>query len=609
MVLTVDRLKDIATLLRRDVLEETTEAGSGHPTTCLSAVEILTVLYFHEMTYDTSNGNNPDNDEFVLSKGHAAPLLYAVLKRAKCIGDDLSTLRKMTSRLEGHPVPPLDGWVKVATGSLGQGLAVGAGMALAAKLKGKKYKTYVLMGDSECAEGSISEAAELASHYKLNNLCAIIDVNRLGQRGETMHGYNTQFYKKKFENLGWATVEVNGHNISQLLEALKKFNKSTKPVMIIAKTVKGKGVSFLENKEGWHGKALSKEELRKALKEIGEEIMPDLAPKIPSSTKIKPADEKKITGTNYGFGSLVATREAYGKALSQQAYANPNVLALDAEVSNSTFANIVKEEAPKQFIECYIAEQTMIGLAAGLAAKGYRVFASTFSAFLTRAHDQLRMAALSKIPFVVCGSHSGTSIGEDGASQMGLDDLAMFRAMPNTNVFAPSDATSTEKIVGLVATLDNISYIRTTRPKLPVIYRNSEEFMPGDFKILKSSLYDSVVLAGHGVAVHELLIAQEILKKEGISAAVIDCFSIKPFKASKFIDFVKEHGSKVIVAEDHYLEGGLGEMLSAVCSQSNIIIKQLGVHGIPHSGTKEEQFERYNLNCDGVVRVTKALLK
>lgn len=602
-------LKDIATVLRRDVLEMTTAAGSGHPTSCLSATEIVTTLFFHEMSYDKLNGKNPDNDEFVASKGHVAPLLYAALKRAGCINDDLLSLRKATSRLEGHPIPPLDNWVKAGTGSLGQGLAIGMGMALAAKLQKRKYKTYVLMGDSECAEGSVTEAAEIAAHYKLNNLCAIIDVNRLGQRGETMHGYDLSFYKKKFQSLGWNALEVNGHNMQQLSAAFQKVGKSSKPLIVIAKTIKGKGVSFLEDKEGWHGKALTQEELKKALKEIPEELMPEFSPNLPEVTQVKKQEHKKISNTQYTIGSLVATREAYGKALGQQAYADPSVIALDAEVSNSTFSNVVKEETPKQFIECYIAEQTMIGMAAGLAIKDHKVFASTFSSFLTRAHDQLRMSAISKIPLIVCGSHSGTSIGEDGASQMGLEDIAMFRTMPNTTVFAPSDATSTEKIVKLAATLDNLTYIRTLRPKLPVIYRSSEDFMPGDFKILKATQYDSLVLAGHGATVHELLKSQEVLKKEGISASVIDCYCIKPFKAAKFIEFAKEHGSKVIVAEDHYLEGGLGEMLAALGSTTGIVVKQLGVHGVPHSGTKQELFDTNLLSADLIVRITKTFLR
>lgn len=600
-------LEAIATLLRRDVLEMTSSAGSGHPTSCLSAADILSVLYFDEMAYDVQNPENPDNDEFILSKGHAAPLVYAALERAGCIHENLLDLRKLSSPLEGHPVPRSLAWIKAATGSLGQGLSVGVGMALALQLQKRNARVYTLLGDSECAEGSVWEAAELASHYKLSNLCAIVDINKLGQRGETMLAYDLATYKKRFESFGWNALVVDGHSIPALLKAFAKARTFSKPSVILAKTIKGRGVPSLEGKEGWHGRALTQEELTKALAHLTNPQMPHVQIPKPQlvKTRMSPLRDPRATDSVHEDS---ATREAYGKALAKLAAYNPLVLALDAEVSNSTYAEKVKSRVPNQFIECFIAEQNMISMALGLAKKNHVVFASTFAAFLTRAHDQLRMAALSSAHFVVCGSHVGVSIGEDGASQMGLEDIALFRTLPNSVVLYPADALSTEKLVQLAASLNALVYIRTTRSKTPALYKDKEEFPLGDFKVLKQTPHDSAVIVGAGITLHEALKAHQKLTSHGISTAIVDCYSIKPFPDQKFIEFVKKHGSRVIVVEDHYAEGGIGEMITACCANHAINVTRLAVREIPHSGTKDQLLAAQGINADAITESVKKLL-
>ena len=593
-MVSVKKLNVIAGILRRDVLKMTTAAVSGHPTSCLSSAEIISTLFFSIMKYDHLNPFNPDNDEFILSKGHAAPILYSALYHANCIKDNLFDLRKFNSNLEGHPIPASLNWIKAATGSLGQGLSIGVGMALAAKLQNRNYMTYVLMGDSEIAEGSVYEACQLASYYKLNNLCAIVDVNRLGQSGQTMVGFDLLKYKKRFESFGWKVITLDGHNIRKLLNAFKEAKFSSKPTLILAKTLKGKGVSFLEDMEGWHGKALNKEQLEIALKQIPENKFPRLEIQKPLEIKNN-FRNNKLEHTNYKLGDLVATREAYGKALFNLAKSNSSVIALDAEVKNSTFSQSIINVNSKRFVECFIAEQNMIGMALGLSVKGFNVFSSTFSCFLTRAHDQIRMAALSSGNFTICGSHSGISIGEDGGSQMGLEDIAMFRCLPNSYVFYPSDAVSTEKLMYLCSKIHGLKYIRTTRGKTPVIYNNKEEFSLGDFKVLRKSNKDKFVLVGSGITLYECLKAYEELKKLKINAAVVDLYCVKPFNFEKFKKFVKN--KKIIVVEDHYKEGGIGEMLSF-----EFKLKHLYVNGMPHSGKPEELLEKYEIDSKAITK-------
>ena len=606
-MVTNKQLSDIANVLRRDVAIMTTNAGSGHLTSCFSCAEILSCLFFHEMVWDIKDSKNPDNDEFILSKGHAAPILYSALYRSGAIKHNLNNLRKLNSPLEGHPMPKSLSQIKIATGSLGQGLSVGIGMALASKLQGRKFRTFVLMGDSETSEGSIWEAFQLASHYKLNNLCAIIDANRLGQRGQTMLGHDVKTYKKRIQSFGWNTLVVDGHNINQLIKALLKSKKSQKPTCIIAKTFKGKGVSFLENKENWHGRVMDNRHLHQALDELPHVSMPKIKIKKPikmNEIKIKYLSSKPL---NYSFGKEIATREAYGETLANLAILDNKIIAIDAEVSNSTRSEEVKKRTPRQFIETFIAEQNLIGIALGLSVKGFKPFASTFATFLTRAHDQIRMASLSSTKFTICGSHAGVSIGEDGASQMGLEDISMFRSLPNSTIFYPSDAVSTKELTKLASKNKGITYIRTTRPKTQVIYANNEKFPIGDFKILKESKKDKGVIIGAGITLHESLEAHKNLMKKNFNVAVVDLYCIKPFNSKKLIDFIKKHGNKIVISEDHYQEGGIGEMLAEELENTNIKIKHLYVSEIPHSGTKEELLKKYKIDSNAIVQAVNDL--
>ena len=605
----IKNLKNIANILRRDVLKMTTKAGSGHPTSCLSCAEIISVLFFNEMSYNTKDAFDPDNDEFILSKGHASPILYAALSRAGCIDEDLMNLRRFDSRLEGHPLPGALNWVKVATGSLGQGLSAGVGMALASKLQKRKFRTYVLLGDSECAEGSVYEAFEIASHYNLNNLCAIVDVNRLGQSGETMLGHRVNEYKKRFEGFGWSALIVNGHDVHEITNAFRRARREKRPTVIIAKTYKGKGVSFLENKDRWHGKVLDEFKLDEALKQIPEKKMPKIRIKKPAKTNFRFRKTNQIIELNYKIGSKVATREAYGETLVKLAGINSGLIATDSEVKNSTYAEKLYEADPKKYIEAYIAEQNMAGMALGLSAKGFDVFASSFACFLSRAHDQIRMAALSNANITFSGSHAGISIGEDGPSQMGLEDIAMFRALPGSFVFYPSDAVSAARITEMCINIKGLKYIRTTRAKTNVIYQNNEKFLPGDFKIVKQHGDDKIIIAGAGITLHEALKAHDELFKSGIRACVVDCCSIKPFNTADFVNLCRKKGEMIVIAEDHYPEGGIGEMLCMELKDFNFNIKCLAVEKMPHSGKPEILMNYYGIDSKAIVKTVIEMLE
>lgn len=535
----IEALRAMGQLLRRHAVETTTLAGSGHPTTCLSAADIVATLFFTTLRYDVPNPDNPLNDRFVLSKGHAAPLLYGVWAEAGAFPvEHLKTLRRIDSELEGHPTPRFK-WAEVATGSLGQGLSIANGMALAAKMDKLPYRVYALLGDGEVAEGGVWEAIAFASYYKLDNLTAIVDVNRLGQSAPTMLQHDLETYARRFEAFGWHPIIVDGHDVEQLMSAFEQAKTvKGKPTVILAKTIKGKGVSFLEDKEGWHGRPLPKDLAEKALAELAltEEqialarLLKVKAPEdgIPSLPSVPEDWHRAIEFPHYELGQQVATREAYGDGLVALGKVNPQIVALDGDVKNSTFSEKFMAAFPERFFECFIAEQNMIGTAVGLATRGKIPFASSFACFLMRAYDFIRMAGIGMANIKLCGSHAGVSIGEDGPSQMGLEDIAALRAIPRSIVLYPCDAVSTVKLVAEMVKYQGIAYLRTTRPKTPVIYRNEEEFPVGGCKILRSSPEDAVTVVAAGITVHEALKAYEILANEGIKIRVIDLYSVKP---------------------------------------------------------------------------------
>ena len=583
-----EQLNDAADVLRRDVIEMTTEAGSGHPTSCMSCAEIFSTLFFDEMRYNPDDSSDPGNDEFVLSKGHCAPIWYAALNKAGAIDEDLDSLRELDSHLQGHPMPISLEWVEEATGSLGQGLSIATGKALAAKKQGRSYHTYTVLGDSEVSEGQVYEALELASYYDLDNLTAVVDVNRLGQRGKTIVGHHMDWYRDRFSSFGWNVEIVDGHSTQDLKDAFARGKASDRPTVVLAETIKGKGVSFTEGEDGWHGVPLSQEEKRRAFEELPDSELPDIKPGSPREDEKPVFKDKEIDVREYEKGDKLATRDAYGNTLADLADARSEVLAVDGEVSNSTRSEYVKEENPGQFVESFIAEQNMISMAQGLSIKGYEVFASTFSAFISRAHDQIRMASLSESEITVVGSHAGVSIGQDGASQMGLSDIALFRALRESRVMYPSDANSARKLVKKSYKSGRLDYIRTTRPETEVIYGPEEDFPIGEFKRIREPENPDVVLAGAGITVHESIKAQKLLEEEGIDAAVVDIYSVKPFNAYNFRRFVESSSGNLVVSEDHYPEGGIGEMLGKKLEKSSIEMRTLAVEQIPHSGKKQE---------------------
>jgi len=549
-----------------------------------------------------------ENDEFVLSKGHAAPILWAAYAEAGIIPQNsLLALRKITSDLEGHPTPRMP-WVKAATGSLGQGLSVGVGLALAQKLAGVKARTFVLMGDGECAEGAVWEAANTGREFKLGNLVAIVDVNRLGQSEPTMHQHDLKAYAKKFKAFGWDVYQIDGHKIEELLEALAKARLGPKPKVILARTIKGKGVSFIEDKNGWHGKPLKPEELEKALAELGP--MPDIEARkyVRSRQKVKrPEWKNNFEFELPSYKDKTATRLAYGLALQKLGRVNDRVVVIDGDVKNSTYTDKFFAAFPGRSFESYIAEQNMIGLAMGLAAKGFLPFAATFAAFLTRAHDQIRMAAYSFSNIKLCGSHVGVSIGEDGPSQMGLEDLAMFTPIPGCTVLYPSDAVSAEKCVKEAARHKGMVYIRTTRPATPILYPPEEEFPIGGLKVLKKSDQDAVTVIAAGITLHEALRAAELLKKDGINIRVIDAYSVKPLDSETIIKSASETGGRVVVVEDHFEQGGLGTAVALILPEKKLW-KHLCIRDIPRSGRPEELMTKYGIDATAIVTAVKSLL-
>ena len=607
----IENLRRLATLVRYFILFSTTTAGSGHPTSSLSATELMVGLLFGgAFRYDIDHPEYPNNDRLIFSKGHASPLFYALWGAAgELKEEDFKSYRKFGSPLEGHPTVAFR-YVEAATGSLGQGLSIGLGMALNAKyLDQLPYRTYVLLGDSEMAEGSQWEALQIASHYKLGNLIGVLDVNRLGQRGETMYGHDLKAYERRISSFGWETIMIDGHDFSEILQAYEKaLGIKDKPIMIIAKTIKGKGVSFLEDKNGWHGKALKKEEYDQALKELGK-VDRSIKGEIAKPADLKPKEEtpQEAKRIDYNAGQLVATRKAYGSALVRIFPKFPNLVSLDGEVSNSTFAEIFKEAYPERFFEMYIAEQNMVGAALGFSRRGKIPFVSTFAAFMSRAFDQIRMSQYSEANIKFVGSHAGVSIGEDGPSQMGLEDIAMFRTILDGVVLYPSDAVSTEKLVEASAKHPGIVYIRTTREATPVIYPSEEEFVIGGSKVLRKSNKDIATVIAAGITVHEALSAYEALAKEGIFVRVIDLYSIKPMD-EKTLHEAAMASQAIITVEDHYAAGGMGEAVRSSLANLSTPIHSLSVQRKPKSGKPKELLDYEEISKKAIIRKVKEVL-
>lgn len=606
----IELLKGIANQLRIHSINATTAAASGHPTSCCSAADVMAALFFGHMKYDPKNPRFYNNDRFILSKGHAAPLLYAAWAENGFVPvAELTKLRQFDCDLEGHPTPRLP-FVDVATGSLGQGLGAGVGMALAARLDKLDYNTYVLMGDGEIAEGSVWEAASLAGYFKLNNLIAIVDANRLGQSQETAFGHHIGVYRKRLEAFGWRVEDVDGHDIEEILEVLSGVGLNDQPLAIIAKTYKGAGVSFLQDKDGWHGKPLNKEEAAKAIAELQPNAKSGIGVQIPAPTSLPeppnaaPASYPPI---NYNAGDSIATREAYGNALLRIGEVDNRVVALDGDTKNSTYSEKFFKKAPDRGFECFIAEQNMVGVSTGLAARGKIPFASTFACFFTRAYDHIRVAGISQSNLKLTGSHVGVSIGEDGPSQMGLEDMAMMRAIVGSTVLYPADAVSAEKLVEQMVQAKGLSYLRTSRPKTPVIYKNDEAFPVGGAKVLRQNAGDKVTVVAAGVTLHEALKAADQLKNDGIGITVIDAYSIKPLGRKEILAAAQKTNHAVITVEDHYTEGGLGDAVAGELSTDGIKVHKLAVSGLPRSGKANELLAHFGIDADAIVKKVKSL--
>ena len=616
---TLNQWHALAQQLRVDSIRCSTKAGSGHPTSSMSAADLMAVLMSAYLRYDFARPDMPNNDHLIFSKGHASPLLYSMYKAAGAISEDeFMTLRQRGSRLEGHPTPVLP-WVDVATGSLGQGLPIGVGIGLAGKYLDKlPYHIWALLGDSEMAEGSIWEALELAGHYQLNNLIGILDMNRLGQRGETMLGWNGDAYAARARAFGWHAIEIDGHDLTQINGAYQEaLQQTNQPTLIVARTVKGKGFPEIENKNGWHGKALPKDMAEKAIAELGGEH--NIVIKVHAPDEMRPAARPKTEALQlptYPSDKPVATRSAYGDALKALGAARSDIVVLDGEVGNSTYSETFGAAFPDRFFEQYIAEQQMTAAAVGLQVRDYVPFASTFAAFFTRAYDFIRMAAISRANIRLCGSHAGVSIGEDGPSQMALEDLAMMRAVYGSTVLYPCDANQTARLVAEMADQKGIVYLRTTREKTPILYGPDEEFPIGGSRVLRQSDGDQVTVVGAGITVHEALKAADTLKGEGIAIRVIDLYSIKPVDEKTLREAARATGGRVVTVEDHWREGGLGAaVLDAFAgtdeqqpdSQPPTVVK-LAVHHMPDSATPDQELEEAGINAAAIVAAVKRML-
>jgi transketolase len=597
--------QELGQQLRVDAVRASAKAGSGHPTSSMSAADLAAVLLASHFRYDFEQPKSPANDRLVFSKGHASPLVYGLFRAAGVLTEEeFGTYRQFGSRLEGHPTPVLP-WVDVATGSLGQGLPIGVGMALAGKrLDRLPFRTWVICGDSEMAEGSMWEAAEHAAFYELDNLTAIIDVNRLGQRGETMHGWDLSSYSDRLRAFGWHAIEIDGHDVGAIDAAYIEAEGTTgKPTAIVARTIKGKGYSKVENEGGWHGKAVAEE----AVEELGgirNHVVDVPKPAAGEPHRFEPA---AVDWPRWELGDEVSTRKAYGEALAALGGERGDVVVLDGEVSNSTYAEIFRDAHPERYLEMYIAEQQLVAAAVGLQVLGWKPFASTFAAFMSRAYDFVRMAAISRATLKLCGSHAGVSIGEDGPSQMALEDLAEFRAVHGSTVLYPCDGNQTAALVRAMADLDGISYLRTTRADTPVVYGPDEAFPVGGSKTLRSSDADDVTIVAAGITVHEALKAADTLAEDGIRARVIDCYSVKPLD----VETLRGLETPLVTVEDHWPEGGLGEAvagaLAAVDERPRIV--RLAVVGLPHSGKPAQLLEAAGIDAAHIAETARGLVR
>jgi len=617
--MTSTQLKDKAHFMRIHSVNSTLASKSGHPTSCSSCAEIMSVLFFKTMRYSIESPKDINSDRFIMSKGHAAPILYAAWAEAGLFPvSDLLNLRKIDSDLEGHPTPRLN-FVDVGTGSLGQGLSIGCGMAYMGKYIDKaSYRVYVLVGDGESAEGSIWEAMNFAGHYKLDNLCIIFDVNRLGQSEATCLQHDLETYRKRADAFGANAVVVDGHDVDELTKAFSEAAKCKgKPTAIIAKTYKGRDfTNLIEDLDNWHGKPLG-DNGAKVIEHI-KSLMSTTTPfKVSIPAPIKDCPSVSIqnirldTPPSYKLGDSVATRVAYGSALAKIGKNNKRVIGLDGDTKNSTYSEKIKQVNPEQYIECYIAEQNLAGVAIGAACRDRAVcFASTFATFFTRAFDQIRMGAISQTNVNFVGSHCGVSIGEDGPSQMGLEDLALFRSIPGCTVFYPSDAVSCERAVELAANTKGICYIRTSRPNTPVVYSNNQEFKIGKAHIVKSSPKDSLLIIGAGITLAESLKAHQTLANAGINVRLMDLFTIKPIDSEALIKNALECGGRVLVVEDHYPEGGIGEAVSsALATTPNVRVHLLAVREVPRSGPPNALLDKYMISEKHIVNTATQFVK
>ncbi len=604
--------EELARLIRYYILVSTSAAGSGHATSSLSAVELMTALYFGDvLRFDLNDVSSPSNDRVIFSKGHAAPLFYALYAAAgKLTEAELKTLRAFGSILEGHPTMRFP-FTEAATGSLGQGLSIGVGMALNAQyLAEQPHHTYVLLGDSEMAEGQVWEAVQIAAYYKLNTLIGIIDVNRLGQRGETMNGHDIRSYAYKLRAFGWQTILVNGHDLNEVIEAYREAQQSVdKPVMIIAHTLKGKGVSLWENQLGWHSKTLNEEQLKQALSELGTVDKTLVGTIAPSERKVIQMPEKTAsdTSSNIQFTEeKVATKKAFGLMLEKLGSSNTDLVVLDAEMSNSTHTDIFQQKFPHRFFEMFIAEQNMVSVAVGLARRGKLPVISTFAAFLTRAFDQFRMAHYSQTTMIVCGSYAGVSMGMDGSSQMGLEDIAMMRSIGST-VLYPSDAISMAKLLVAATKQPGITYLRATREPTSLVYKQNDHFTVGGSQVVRHSDADVVTIVAAGITLHEALVAHKKLLEEDIFVRVIDLYSVQPLDVRTLL-IAASQTKAVITVEDHVAAGGIGEAVKSVLVNQSTPVYSLAVNKMPRSGKPAELLSYEEIDAEAIIKKVRELL-